>query len=182
MSTSKASERRARAALRLSFIIGSLSVTHCAPSNPSSAPPATPAPGEPVEAAAPHAQVAANAADDARGGRLYDNWRGEKGLGHVFTYDDAKTPALDGKGGPNGNGTLNDGSGRALPNTGHDYRLKNLFGWDLRGAEGVYGAPYQKKSYVLARNLLSDTRSPEEITRWLAQGDEHTPAYGQVLD
>jgi mono/diheme cytochrome c family protein len=171
-----------RACLVLPFILGSLSVTHCAPSNPASVPPATPAPGEAVEAATPHAKPSASAADDARGGRLYDNWRGEKGLGHVFTYDDAKTPALDGKGGPNGNGTLNDGSGRPLPNTGHDYRLKNLFGWDLRGAEGVYGAPYQKKAYVLARNLLSDTRTPEEITRWLAQGDEHTPAYGQVLD
>lgn len=142
-------------------------------------PAATPAP----EATTPAAPVAAAAApDDARGGRLYDNWRAEKAMADDFAPDAAKTPELDGKGGPNGNGTLNDGAGRPLPNTGHDYRLKNLFGWDLRGAEGVYGPAHQNKSYVLPRNLLTDTRSSAEIQAWLSAGDDQTPAFGQVLD
>jgi hypothetical protein len=186
VSTPSALERRSRACLHFVLIIGStLSAAHCAPSGPANAPPSTPAALEPgpVEApAAAHPAPVAASADDARGGRLYDNWRAEKGLGDAFAPDNAKTPEPDGKGGPNGNGTLNDGAGRAVLNTGHDYRLKNLFGWDLRGAEGVYGAAYQKKAYVLAKNLLAETRSPAEIQRWLSHGDEHTPAYGQVLD
>jgi mono/diheme cytochrome c family protein len=120
--------------------------------------------------------------DDARGARLYDNWRAEKKLGPSFTPDSAKTPELDGKGGPNANGTLNDHSGRALPNTGHDYRLKNLFGWDLRGSEGVYGAAYQNKPFVLPHNLLADRRSSAELRAWLANGGDGVPAYGSVLD
>jgi hypothetical protein len=138
-------------------------------------------PAGPATSGAPAAPAAA-VPDDARGGRLFDNWRVERGLGDSFTPDASKTPEADGKGGPNGNGTLNDGNGKPLLNTGHDYRLKNLFGWDLRGAAGVYGPAYQNKAYVLGRNLLVDGRSPEEIRRWLAEGDEHTPAYGQVLD
>lgn len=119
--------------------------------------------------------------DDARGGRLYDDWRAEKGL-RGFVSDASKTRALDGNGGPNGNGTLDDGRGRPIPNSGHDYRLKNLFGWDLRGAEGIYGAAFQGKSYVLPHNLLTDTRTAEELEAWLAHGDESVPAFGQVLD
>jgi hypothetical protein len=121
-------------------------------------------------------------ADDARGGRLYDNWRSEKKLGDTFAPDSAKTPELDGKGGPNGNGTLNDAQGKPLPNTGHDYRLKNLFGWDLRGAQGIYGADYQKKAYVLGQDLLADTRSPAELRAWLANGGPGVPAFGALLD
>jgi mono/diheme cytochrome c family protein len=113
---------------------------------------------------------------------LYDNWRVEKGLTQTFAPDSSKTPELDGSGGPNGNGTLNDGAGRPLPNTGHDYRLKNLFGWDLQGSQGIYGPGFQNKPYVLERNLLTDTRSPEELRAWLARGDEKMPALGQVLD
>jgi cytochrome c553 len=171
------------------LLIGTLSASHCAPSN--TMPPAAPA----AEVAMTSPAVSAEAAllvvdpaptfprgDDSRGGRLFDNWRSERKLSQAFVPDSAKTPAPDGKGGPNGNGTLNDSAGRLLLNTGHDYRLKNLFGWDLRGAEGVYGPAYQNKSYVLARNLLADQRSPEEIRRWLAEGDEQLPAYGQVLD
>jgi cytochrome c553 len=186
VSKPSALERPLRAGLNLCLIIGgTLSAVHCAPSSPANPPASSPASVEPgaIEASAVvPAPPAASAADDARGGRLYDNWRAEKGLGESFTPDASKTPEPDGKGGPNGNGTLNDGAGRALLNTGHDYRLKNLFGWDLRGAEGVYGAAYQKKAYVLSRNLLTDTRSPDEVQRWLAHGDEHTPAYAQVLD
>jgi mono/diheme cytochrome c family protein len=186
VSKPSALERPLRACLNLCLVIGgTLSAIRCAPSSPANPPPSSAAALEAgaVEStlAAPTRAAAANA-DDARGGRLYDNWRAEKGLGDRFTPDGPKTPEPDGKGGPNGNGTLDDGAGRVLLNTGHDYRLKNLFGWDLRGAEGVYGAAYQKKAYVLPRNLLADPRAPEEITRWLSHGDEHTPAYGQVLD
>lgn len=139
------------------------------------------APESPVPAAATAAGVNA-AGDDARGGRLFDNWRAEKKLESAFVPDSSKTPELDGRGGPNGNGTLNSGVGQPMPNTGHDYRLKNLYGWDLRGAEGIYGAPFQNKPYVLPHNLLNDTRSPDMLRAWLAQGDAQTPAFGQVLD
>jgi len=120
--------------------------------------------------------------NDARGGRLYDNWRLEKGLRESFVPDASKSAALDGKGGPNQNGTLNLGSGRALPNSGHDYRLKNFFGWDLRGAEGISGSAFQRRPYVLPLNLLTDARSPEALRAWLAAGDATLPAFGQVLD
>lgn len=139
--------------------------------SPSSTPP-TEAGGSPV---------AGKPEDDARGGRLYDNWRAEKKLTDTFVPDSAKTPALDGRGGPNGNGTLNSGSGEPLANTGHDYRLKNLFGWDLRGAEGIYGPEFQKKSYVLPYNLLTDARSKAMLHRWLSEGDASLPAFGQIL-
>lgn len=144
------------------------------------------APHSPESGAAPASiEAAAEArkgADDARGGRLFDNWRVEKKLTQSFVPDSAKTPELDGQGGPNANGTLNSGSGTALPNTGHDYRLKNLFGWDLRGANGIYGPGFQNKSQVLTHDLLADTRSPAELRAWLTQGDERVPALGQVLD
>ena len=158
-----------------------LSLVGCAPAG---APPAeSPTLGVPAPAitGAPATAVAA-AADDARGGRLYDNWRIEKKLGDAFAPDSAKTPELDGKGGPNGNGTLNDAQGKPMANSGHDYRLKNLFGWDLRGAQGVYGPDYQNKSYVLSQNLLTDTRSPAELRAWLAEGAPGVPAFGTVLD
>ena len=38
--------------------------------------------------------------DHARGGRLYDSWRTERKLSSIYTYDQALTPELDGKGGP----------------------------------------------------------------------------------
>jgi hypothetical protein len=68
-----------------------------------------------------------------------------------------------------------------MANTGHDYRLRSFFGWDLRGKQGVSGPSYLNESHVLDRNLLEDERSPEEIRKWLEQGDEQLPAYGQVL-
>jgi mono/diheme cytochrome c family protein len=132
--------------------------------------------------ASPGGAVERSGPDDARGGRLYDNWRVEKGVSESFVPDASGTAALDGKGGPNSNGTINDGNGRPLPNTGHDYRLKNLFGWDLRGSEGIYGTAFQNKPFVLGRNLLTDARSTDELRGWLARGDESTPAFGQVLD
>lgn len=68
-----------------------------------------------------------------------------------------------------------------MPNTGHDYRLRSFFGWDLRGKQGVSGPGYHGESHVLERNLLEDERTPEEIRSWLERGDEQLPAYGQVL-
>src|SRR5688572_13636843 len=65
-------------------------------------------------AKAPARSAGPRAVDDARGGRLYDNWRAEKGLEQSFVPDASSSRALDGKGGPNQNGTLNDGSGKPL--------------------------------------------------------------------
>lgn len=157
----------------------------CGSTGASAAPVAQPAvegPSRTVEANAPAANVTPRTADDARGGRLFDNWRVEKKLTAAFVPDASKTAELDGQGGPNGNGTLSSGAGVPLPNTGHDYRLKNLFGWDLRGERGIYGPAFQKKAYVLPHDLLADERSPEQLRAWLTLGDERTPAFGQVLD
>ena len=77
--------------------------------------------------------------------------------------------------GPNDDGTLNNRDGQPVANTGHDYRLKNLFGWDLRGTEGVYGPDYQNKSYVRATNLLTDTRTPAELVAGDARWQDGKP-------
>lgn len=140
-----------------------------------------PAPASAPASTAPATATAA-APDDARGARLYDNWRAEKGLADTFKPDSSKTAEVDGEGGPQGNGSLLDSSGKPIANNGHDYRLKNLFGWDLRGSEGVYGPAHQNKSFVLPHNLLTDTRSPEELHTWLAKGSDTVPAFGSVLD
>jgi cytochrome c553 len=151
------------------FALVSLLAAACSAS-PSPEPQVAPAPAPPPLEPAP--VIAEGGAplppDDARGARLYDNWRSEKKL--------EKTS------GANPDGTLNDGAGKVLPNTGHDYRLKNLFGWDLRGKNGIYGPDYQNKSYVLAHDLLADTRPAEEIRAWLERGSAEVPAFGQVLD
>lgn len=160
----------------LTFVVSASCLLSCAPAAPPSAP-------EGADIATPlgTAPTTSPGRDDARGGRLYDNWRSEKGLSD-FTPDSPETPELDGAGGPNGNGTLNGPDGNPMANTGHDYRLKNLFGWDLRGAEGVYGVAYQNKAYVLPHNLLSDVRSPEELRAWISKGAPGVPAFGAVLD
>lgn len=168
-----------------SIALGSLALGACG-SGGAAAPPTTPAAAAETSAAnataLPPGELTHRAPDDARGGRLFDNWRAEKKLTESFVPDSSKTAELDGKGGPNGNGTLGSGSGTPLPNTGHDYRLKNLLGWDLRGESGIYGPELQNKPYVLSRDLLADTRPPDELRAWLSQGDERTPAFGQVLD
>lgn len=116
-----------------------------------------------------------------RGGRLYDNFHTENaGLG--FTPDDPDTVARDGSGGPLGDGTLRDGNGDIMTNAAeHSYRIKNFFGWDLRGAEGVYGPAYQDKSYVAARNLLAPGLDRDDIARLLVDGAAGVPAYGEVM-
>jgi len=159
------------------LLAGWLGELGCAP--PAAAPAAVSAPAMPT---APTTSAAPTTPDRARGGRLYDSWRTERRLSSRYEYDRAGTVEPDGKGGPNGNGTLNDGLGRAMLNPGHDYRLKNFFGWDLRGKQGLSGPAYHAEPFVLERNLLEDPRSAEEIQAWLAHGDEQIPAYGQVLD
>lgn len=137
----------------------------------SAAPAPEPAAPTPAPAPSPAATASTSAEpplDDARGARLFDNWRKEK--------------KLDAKAGANPDGTLNDASGQPLPNTGHDYRLKNLFGWDLRGKKGIYGPDFLNKSYALDHDLLADPRPASELRAWLEKGGDGLPAYGQVLD
>lgn len=116
-----------------------------------------------------------------RGGRLYDNFHSENaGIG--FTPDDAETAELDGRGGPFDDGTLRDGSGQIMDNAaGHAYRAKNFFGWDLRGAAGVYGPSYQDKAYVSPYNLLDPQLSRDDIARLFVEGASGVPAYGDVI-
>jgi mono/diheme cytochrome c family protein len=126
----------------------------------------TPTVAPPTTAPPPAARV-----DDGEGGRLFDSWFGELGV--------AFTPGKSG--GPANDGTLQDGTGAAMPNAGHDYRLKNFFGWDLRGAAGIYGPAYMNKAYVLPVNLLEDRRSTTELTAWFTKGGDGLPAFGDVL-
>lgn len=114
------------------------------------------------------------------GGRLFDNWAAE--IGMEFVPDDPSTPALDGKGGPFGNGTLPNHEGAPLANAGHDYRLKNLFGWDLRGGDGVYGERYLNKTHVLLPDLLKNTETRNVWVSRLTHGEDAIPAYGKVLN
>jgi mono/diheme cytochrome c family protein len=113
------------------------------------------------------------------GGRLFDNpWRE---LRLDFVPDDPKTEAIDGKGGPIGNGSLPDDQGKPLRNEGHDYRLKNLLGLDLHGAAGISGKAYQNASCVLLPDLLKNTDSRELWIARLTHGEDAIPAYGSVL-
>ncbi len=113
------------------------------------------------------------------GGRVYDNWAVETGAS--WKADSAKTPAVDGAGGPGGDGRLYNSAGKPLANTGHSYRFKNLWGWDLRGAAGIYGPKYQNKATVRAEDLLADTRSPAQLKAWFKSGAADLPAWGAVL-
>lgn len=130
------------------------------------------------------AETSPPARDDARGGRLFDSWRAELTPERANFDPDAKnTPGVaDGRGGPRGDGTLLLGSGEVLLNDGgHNYRLKNLFGWDLRGAEGVYGPAHMNKSYVRSSSLLSWPGDIATVAARLAAGDDETPAFAPVL-
>ena len=69
----------------------------------------------------------------------------------------------------------------SVPNDGHDYRLKNLFGWDLRGASGIYGPDYAAKSYVLPIDLMERPGSHADLAEWFTSGGEGLPPYGEVL-
>lgn len=116
------------------------------------------------------------------GGRLFDMWYDE--IAADFVPDDPTTPKVDGRGGPNGNGTLNGADGRPIRNDGHDYRFKNLFGWDMRGDTGIYGRDYQAKPWVLPAGPLSPKHSRASRSQWIARitkGQDRLPAYGSVM-
>lgn len=147
-------------------------------------PPSAPAPsGEaaPSGQAAPLLQVPTS--DTAEGGRLFDRFYGKEKPFAAFTPDSGKTPGdPDGKGGVDGDGVLKMENGDVLENaSGHDYRLKNLFGWDLKGKAGIYGPAGMNKPYVLARNLLAGTETTDELAALLTTGSDDIPAYGPVL-
>ncbi len=96
-----------------------------------------------------------------RGGRAYDSWTGELGL---------TAPA-----------SLRRPDGVDVTDTGHAFRLKNFYGWDLRGAEGIYGARYHAKPYVLGRNWLAGSEPVDAVLAILRDGDHELPAFGAVL-
>lgn len=107
-------------------------------------------------AAAPSSPLAASAPTGSeRGGRAYDQWRA----------DPAARKAT-------------------LPDAPHQYRLKNLYGWDLRGSAGVYGPKHQAKPYVLARDWLTSTESVDRVAAILRDGDPAAglPAFGAMVD
>jgi mono/diheme cytochrome c family protein len=64
---------------------------------------------------------------------------------------------------------------------GHDYRLKNLFGWDLKGREGIYGPGAMAKGYAVSRSLLGGRETQEDLVLLLTKGDREIPSYGDVL-
>jgi mono/diheme cytochrome c family protein len=125
---------------------------------------------------------ASASADALRGGRLYDNFYSEN-TDVDFAPDDAASAGdADGQGGPLGDGTLPDGAGEPVLNdSGHAYRMKNFFGWDLRGADGVYGPDYQDKAYVAPYNLLAAAARREDVTRLIVDGAPGLPAFGAVM-
>jgi len=116
------------------------------------------------------------------GARLFDMWYDESAAD--FIPDDEETPEIDGSGGPNGNGTLNGVDGLPVGNDGHDYRFKNLFGWDMRGDAGIYGREHQAKAWVLATGPLSAAHAQIGRAEWInrvTNGWAGLPAYGEVL-
>jgi hypothetical protein len=92
---------------------------------------------EPVNDTAGEVEAAAQFGSITYGGRLFDMWYDE--VEADFVPDNPATPVADGRGGPNGDGTLNNAAGLPVLNSGHSYRLKNLLGWDMRGDAGIYG-------------------------------------------
>ncbi len=119
----------------------------------------------------------------AFGGRLFDMWYDD--IDTDFVPDDWETPEIDGQGGPNGDGTLNGADGNPIPNNGHDYRLKNLLGWDMRGDAGIYGRDHQAKEFILPTGPLSPQHSGDSRDDWvrrLTDGESGLPAFGDVLN
>lgn len=166
-----------RAPLTFLAVLAAFASLGCGPGLPTDTPEklhSAPAP----DTAEPSPGPAPDAPDDALGGRLYDRFYAKD----KFTPDDKKTPGLaDGKGGPMNNGTLLLKSGEPLLNDrGHDYRMKNLYGWDLRGPDGIYGAKYQNKP-VLPFNLLGNAIATSDLTAFFSAGRDGSPAYGSVL-
>jgi hypothetical protein len=140
--------------------------------------------GEDAPSASDLARSVSQASEDAdvlRGGRVYDRFYGEN-TSVGFSPDVADTAARDGSGGPNADGTLLDGDGRVVDNvSGHGYRMKNFFGWDLRGADGIYGPDYQDQPYVMPINLIEDSLSRLELASLFVDGAADVPAWGEVM-
>lgn len=122
--------------------------------------------------------------DMGHGGRLFDKFYAEQGVKGSFKPDDAKTKGkADGSGGASNNGTLPSAAGAPMLNdTGHDYRLKNLFGWDLKGRDGIYGPGYMNKAYAVQKNLLLQKGAVPDFVALLKKGDAGVPSYASVLD
>ncbi len=130
-----------------------------------------------VTASATAKPIEAPVRDNIKGGQDFDKWVAEG-----FKPDDAKTKGkADGTGGPNKDGTLLSQDGKPVLNDGHDYRLKNLFGWDLRGKAGIYGPDMMNKSYVVDLNLLERKDSEADLAAWLKSGTKNVPAFGSVM-
>jgi mono/diheme cytochrome c family protein len=169
----------------LSALLLSAAIGACAsgpppqPTSPAAAP-AVQAPSTTTSPAKPAAPPAAPI--DALGGRLFDRFVAA-GDARGFEPDRASTKGVaDGRGGPDGHGTLRLGTGAPLLNdAGHDYRMKNLFGWDLRGKHGIYGPAYMDKPYAVSKDLLAGKETREEVAALLAKGDAEIPAFGAVL-
>jgi cytochrome c5 len=162
----------------INWLAGSLALASIASCAARPAPVIATYPALPISSAAPHKP---HENDDSLrlGGRLFDNpWQE---LGIAFSPDDPKTEAIDGRGGPIGNGSLPDQDGKPLRNDGHDYRLKNLLGWDLHGASGISGQAYLKASCVLLPDLLKNADSREVWIARLTRGEDAIPAYGSLL-
>ncbi|MEM6293723.1 MAG: hypothetical protein AAGA54_20785 [Myxococcota bacterium] len=159
-----------RTTLLTALLVAAACKAQPAASGPATPSDAAPEPSTPVADAAPKAD--AGPVDDAWGGRIFDRWYGE--LRVQFKPGQS--------GGPRGDGSLLGPDGAPRTAQGHSYRLKNFFGWDLRGAEGIYGPDYQNKPYVSKRNLLATTQSVDELMAWLTAGDDEIPAYGEVFD
>ncbi len=87
-----------------------------------------------------------------RGGRAYDRWTVDPGVR----------------------------AGVTLP-TAPGHRLKDLYGWDLRGAEGLYGPGFAAKSTVVARNWLTSTETAAEIAALLGRGADGGPPLATYL-
>ena len=118
----------------------------------------------------------------AYGGRLFDMWYKE--LGDDFRPDNPTTEENEGRGGPNGDGTLNNANGEPIINTGHAYRFKNLFGWDMRGNSGIYGRFYQDKPWVVASGPISRANAGASRAIWIqhiSNGRQDMPRYRDVL-
>lgn len=142
-------------------------------------------PIDPEAALSPLAErvmVSSRNADPTRGGRLYDRfYRENPNTG--FSPDSADTTGVaDGTGGPSQNGTLLDGTGVVVTNDlDHGFRLKNFYGWDMRGTAGVYGPEYQNKAYVLPYNLVDDPMTRQTVTQLLVDGAPGVPAFGGAI-
>ncbi len=117
------------------------------------------------------------------GGRVYDKF-------YVVTAHQSFVPdkkntkgVADGTGGPSGDGSAVGSDGKVLLNDGgHGFRLKNFFGWDLKGRAGIYGPDYKNKKSARSENLMSDARTEAELLRWLQEGSaDGLPAYKHML-